>query len=81
MKSYSRGPTFLTMTGSKQVRSVVVKLAGDDAERVELTLPETGVCGGAGVFDAPKVTKAGDSGGGCVPAESQVLPLSAPATR
>jgi len=41
------------MTGYEQVRSIAAKLAGDDeaAARVDLTLPETGVCGGAGGFD------------------------------
>jgi hypothetical protein len=53
MKSYGRAPTFLAMTGYEQVRSVVSAIAGDHeaAERVELTLPDTGVCGGAGLFD------------------------------
>ncbi|WP_406261319.1 NAD(P)-binding domain-containing protein [Streptomyces nigra] len=53
MKSYGRAPTFLAMTGYEQVRSVVAAIAGDtdSADRVELTLPETGVCGGAGLFD------------------------------
>ena len=43
------------MTGYEQVRSVAAALAGDHeaASRVELTLPETGVCGGAGLFDDP----------------------------
>ena len=51
MKSYGRAPTFLAMTGYEQVRSIAAALAGDHdaAARVELTLPETGVCGGAGV--------------------------------
>jgi thioredoxin reductase len=46
MKSYGRAPTFLLMTGYEQVRSVVAALAGDwDAvKRVELVLPETGIC-------------------------------------
>ena len=53
MKSYGRAPTFLAMTGYEQVRSVAAALAGDHeaAERVELVLPETGVCGGGGLFD------------------------------
>ncbi|MGH3469892.1 MAG: flavoprotein, partial [Thermocrispum sp.] len=53
MKSYGRAPTFLAMTGYEQVRSIAAALAGDRAaaERVELTLPETGVCGGSGLFD------------------------------
>ncbi|WP_189850422.1 NAD(P)-binding domain-containing protein [Streptomyces omiyaensis] len=55
MKSYGRAPTFLALTGYEQVRSVAAALAGDHeaAERVELVLPETGVCGGAGLFDQP----------------------------
>jgi thioredoxin reductase len=46
MKSYGRAPTFLLATGYEQARSVVAMLAGDvaAAERVELELPETGVC-------------------------------------
>ena len=61
-KSYGRAPTFLAITGYEQVRSVVAKLAGDDAAaaRVELTLPDTGVCGGAGLFD-PAENAAGGS--------------------
>ncbi|MEW9702526.1 NAD(P)-binding domain-containing protein [Paenibacillus sp. SI8] len=45
-KSYGRAPTFLMATGYEQVRSVVAALAGDReaAEKVELELPETGVC-------------------------------------
>lgn len=46
MKSYGRAPTFLLLTGYEQVRSVAAWLAGDleSAARVELVLPETGVC-------------------------------------
>jgi hypothetical protein len=35
------------MTGYEQVRSIIADMAGDReaAERVELVLPETGVCG------------------------------------
>ncbi|WP_435742619.1 FAD-dependent oxidoreductase [Microbacterium sp. PMB16] len=53
-KSYGRAPTFLALTGFEQVRSVAAHLAGDHAaaERNELELPATGVCGGAGGFDA-----------------------------
>jgi hypothetical protein len=48
MKSYGRAPTFLMMTGYEQVRSIVAAIVGDReaAERVELVLPETGVCSG-----------------------------------
>ena len=46
MKSYGRAPTFLMATGYEQVRSIVAHLTGDQeaAIRVELDLPETGVC-------------------------------------
>jgi hypothetical protein len=46
MKSYGRAPTFLMLTGYEQVRSIAAELAGDieGARRVELVLPETGVC-------------------------------------
>jgi len=81
MKSYGRAPTFLAMTGYEQVRSIAAAIAGDreSAERVELVLPETGVCGGAGVFDDP----AQDQDGGCcgVSAEPEMLTLSAPQGR
>jgi thioredoxin reductase len=48
MKSYGRAPTFLMMTGYEQVRSIMADIAGDReaADRVELVLPETGVCSG-----------------------------------
>jgi hypothetical protein len=51
MKSYGRAPTFLMITGYEQVRSIAADLAGDSeaAERVELALPETGVCTRGGV--------------------------------
>jgi hypothetical protein len=51
MKSYGRAPTFLMVTGYEQVRSIAADIAGDieAAERVELELPETGVCTRGGV--------------------------------
>ncbi|MCK1651123.1 NAD(P)-binding domain-containing protein [Bradyrhizobium sp. 149] len=54
MKSYGRAPTFLMMTGYEQVRSIVADIAGDKAAaaRVELVLPETGVCTRGGVESA-----------------------------
>ncbi len=54
MKSYGRAPTFLMMTGYEQVRSIAADLAGDKeaAARVELVLPETGVCTRGGVESA-----------------------------
>ena len=74
-KSYGRAPTFLAMTGYEQVRSVVAELAGDheSAARVELELPDTGVCGGSGLFDAPEQAS---SGGCCAPAP-QLVQISA----
>src|SRR5690606_781727 len=46
MKSYGRAPTFLMATGYEQVRAIVAYLTGDleAARKVELDLPETGVC-------------------------------------
>lgn len=46
IKSYGRAPTFLMATGYEQVRSIAADIAGDKeaAARVELKLPETGVC-------------------------------------
>ncbi|MGW0144574.1 NAD(P)-binding domain-containing protein [Streptomyces sp. NPDC003333] len=82
MKSYGRAPTFLAMTGYEQVRSVAAAIAGDieAADRVELTLPETGVCGGAGLFDAPEADQSDDGGGCCAPAPRLVqLGAKAPA--
>ncbi len=66
MKSYGRAPTFLMMTGYEQVRSIAAELAGDHeaSRRVELVLPETGVCNGP----APSVASDGSvTAGGCCP--------------
>lgn len=73
MKSYGRAPTFLMLTGYEQVRSIVAALTGDweSARRVELVLPETGVC-------------STDQGGICcapTPAIVQVLPAASRRTR
>jgi hypothetical protein len=56
-KSYGRAPTFLLATGYEQARSVAAMIAGDHeaASRVELELPETGVCN----------SDLGSDGGGC----------------
>jgi thioredoxin reductase len=79
MKSYGRAPTFLAMTGYEQVRSIAASLAGDHeaAARVELTLPDTGVCGGAGLFDEPEAAQAAEGGGCC--AAPATLQIGAPA--
>ncbi len=60
IKSYGRAPTFLMITGYEQVRSIAADIAGDKeaAARVELELPETGVCTRGGV-------EAGAASSGC----------------
>jgi thioredoxin reductase len=65
MKSYGRAPTFLMITGYEQVRSIVADIAGDReaAERVELVLPETGVC------NRSTVSASADCCGGPAPAD------------
>jgi hypothetical protein len=56
IKSYGRAPTFLMLTGYEQVRSIAAEIAGDHdaARRVELVLPETGVCSRSAAPDASK---------------------------
>lgn len=55
MKSYGRAPTALMLTGYEQVRSVVAALTGDweAARRVDLVLPETGVCSWSPPAESP----------------------------
>lgn len=73
MKSYGRAPNFLLLTGYEQVRSVAAALAGDfeSAEKVELILPETGVCtsdvvgGSACCTTAEPAGVAAGASGGC----------------
>jgi thioredoxin reductase len=71
MKSYGRAPTFLLRTGYEQVRSVTAALAGDTgaADRVELVLPETGVC----KLDSQP------AGGDCAAPEAAPVPVGAAA--
>ena len=59
MKSYGRAPTFLMLTGYEQVRSIAADIAGDReaAERVELVLPETGVCSRSAAPDANRLLR------------------------
>jgi thioredoxin reductase len=77
MKSYGRATSFLALTGFEQTRSVVAAIDGDHeaAERVELTLPDTGVCGGSGTFDDEAAV-----GGGCcgAPAAPELITLGRP---
>jgi hypothetical protein len=67
MKSYGRAPTFLTLTGYEQVRSVVAALEGDweSARNVELVLPETGVC-----------STESNNGGGCGSSTDAIIPAA-----
>ncbi|MGG5820810.1 FAD-dependent oxidoreductase [Falsiroseomonas sp. HW251] len=69
MKAYGRAPTFLLATGHEQVRSIAAHLAGDEqaARRVELVLPETGVCAGPA---KPRVSVKAVAAGGCCGAEA-----------
>jgi hypothetical protein len=75
-KSYGRAPTFLLATGYEQARSVAAMIAGDEAAalRVELDLPETGVCN-SNFEEAPTTggccpPAAPTTGGCCPPAPS-----------
>ena len=83
MKAYGRAPTFLLATGYEQARSVVAHLAGDDAaaRRVELVLPETGVCSGPATSDAESSTVPGSdaatpASGCCGPATVKSEPVA-----
>ena len=75
MKSYGRATSFLALTGFEQVRSVVAQIAGDHeaAARVDLVLPESGVCGGSGAFDEAEADAAGCCGAGDQTAAVPVL--------
>jgi thioredoxin reductase len=68
MKSYGRAPTFLMLTGYEQARSVVAAIAGDweAARRVELVLPETGVCS-TDALDGGAASCCGTTAGVAVP--------------
>ncbi|MBW0101505.1 FAD-dependent oxidoreductase [Pseudonocardia sp. KRD291] len=81
MKSYGRAPTFLARTGYEQVRSIAAELAGDHeaAARVELVLNETGVCGGAGLFDEDTSAAETEAGSGCCATPSEPATAGAPA--
>jgi hypothetical protein len=74
MKAYGRAPTFLLATGYEQVRSIAAHLAGDiaAARRVELVLPETGVCSTQRPVSVSAIT-----GGNCGPS-SAVEPAFGP---
>ena len=81
MKSYGRAPTFLMLTGYEQVRSIVAEIAGDKeaAAKVELVLPETGVCSGPGPSLGPTLNEAEVAAGCCGgPAPEPASAASAP---
>lgn len=69
MKSYGRAPTFLLATGHEQARSVAAALTGDfvAAARVELSLPETGVCS-----TRPRLAAATAAASCCSPVPAQI---------
>ena len=79
MKSYGRAPSFLALTGFEQTRSIVAAIAGDHdaAARVELVLPESGVCGGSGQFDGQPAEA---SGGGCCAPSGDLLTIGGTTT-
>jgi hypothetical protein len=79
MKSYGRAPSFLALTGFEQARSIVAAVAGDleAAARVELVLPESGVCGGSGQFDG-RPSEA--NGGGCCAPSGELLTIGGSST-
>lgn len=78
MKSYGRAPTFLMATGYEQVRSIAAELAGDReaALRVDLVLPETGVCSGAA-----SSTVVDEAAAGCCNAPGPIIPGPMPAAK
>ena len=74
MKSYGRAPTFLMKTGYEQVRSISAALAGDmeAARKVELVLPETGVCSTSFAGD-PDASEGAAAASCCGPADDATL--------
>jgi thioredoxin reductase len=74
IKSYGRAPTFLMITGYEQVRSIAADIAGDReaAKRVELELPETGVCNRSAGLDTTECCggPALSDVDGCCPADA-----------
>ena len=81
MKSYGRAPTFLMLTGYEQTRSIVSALVGDaaGAAKVELVLPQTGVCSGGPGSDccADAATDCGSPTSTCCGTSDTVIPLTA----
>ncbi len=81
VKSYGRAPTFSMATGYEQVRSIVASLSGDweTAVKVELNLPETGICYGTSQSSASGETASNGNGGEtcCPPPEIERQVVSA----
>ena len=79
-KSYGRAPTFLLATGYEQVRSIAAALAGDRtaADRVELSLPETGVCSSNPPTEDGEVDTTASAGDCCGPAPSEPVIIGIP---
>lgn len=71
MKSHGSAPTFPSPTGDEQ---------GESAERIELVLPETDICGG-GLIDQAQDEPVVAFGGSCGPATPVGLSIGAPAGR
>ncbi len=67
MKAYGRAPTFLMLTGYEQVRSIADELAGNHAaaRKIELNLPETGVCNSRPQTSAVAPLAQASAGDGC----------------
>ena len=78
IKSYGRAPNFLLATGYEQVRSIAAYLAGDHeaAGRIELHLPETGVCSTDFILDIETEEK-GQCCGGPAPDDDACCMLDA----
>ncbi|MEK6224927.1 MAG: NAD(P)-binding domain-containing protein [Chloroflexota bacterium] len=81
MKSYGRAPTFLMLTGYEQTRSIASALVGDaaGAAKVELVLPQTGVCSGGPGSDCcdDAATDCGSPTSACCGTSDTVIPLTA----
>ena len=67
MKAYGHAPTFLMKTGYEQVRSIADELVGnhDAARRIELNLPQTGVCNSRPQTSASTSADAPSEAAGC----------------
>jgi hypothetical protein len=83
MRAYGRAPTFLLATGHEQARSIAAYLAGDvaAARRVELALPETGVCSTARPASVSGPALAAPAAAGCCGPGRAPEPVGAPAVQ